>query len=115
MTVNRANYHSPRREQAAAAFAMSRRPWTGGELDGYEALLLGQAPPADPPDAEPGQTQGEGQEDRRLVGLEGPEAAGGLVADLPSQVLVGQESIALLLGAGVAGRDVRQHERGRTG
>ena len=44
------------------------------------------------------------------IGLEGPEAAGGLVGDPPPQVLGGEELVALLLGAGAASRDVGQHE-----
>ena len=39
------------------------------------------------------------EEDRRLVPLEGPVAAGGLVADLAPQVLGGEPGIAGLLGA----------------
>ncbi len=43
-------------------------------------------------------------------GLEGPEAAGGLVGDPPPQVLGGEEPVALLLGAGVAGCDTGRRE-----
>src|ERR1019366_4466168 len=37
---------------------------------------------ADPPGAQPGHEQGEGQVDHRFIPLEGPEAAGGLVGHL---------------------------------
>ena len=41
---------------------------------------------ADPPEADSGQDDGEAEEDRRLVPLEGPEAARGLVGDQVPEV-----------------------------
>src|ERR1022692_3621428 len=70
--------------------------------------LSGQAAP-DPPEAEPGQGEGGGEEDRGFVALERPVAAGGLVADDLPEVKLADGGVTRLLGgrlalAGVSGR-----------
>src|SRR6185312_17519775 len=47
-------------------------------------------PAADPPEAEPGQGQGEGEVDRGLSPLQGPVAAGGLIGDGHPDAMAGQ-------------------------
>jgi hypothetical protein len=54
-----------------------------------------------------GQGQGDGQQDAGFLGLELPEPAGGLVADLAAQVLAGEPRGALRLGGVCAGRRER--------
>ena len=61
-------------------------------------------PAAEPPEAEPGQGQGEGQEDRGLGPLEGPVAAGGLVGDGLPDAVAGQAGRPALCGAPFARR-----------
>src|ERR1035438_1987417 len=52
--------------------------------------LSGQAAAAEPPEAVPGQGQGEGEVDRGLGPLDGPVAAGGLVGDGDPDAVAGQ-------------------------
>jgi hypothetical protein len=54
-----------------------------------------------------GQGQGDGQQDGGFLGLERPEPAGGLVADLAAQVLAGEPRGALRLGGVCTGRRER--------
>jgi hypothetical protein len=62
----------------------------------------GQAAAAHPPEADPRQGDGGGKEDRRLIPLERPEAAGGLVGHQLPEVEPGYRGLAGLEGIGLA-------------
>ena len=82
-------------------------PVRGGRAVGRS----GDAGASDPPDAGPGEQQGKDEEDRGLIPLEGPEAAGGLVGDQLPEVKSADRGQARLEVATLAGPGERAVER----